>query len=310
MKKIMFIPLLALLICLFAGCAADKAARPLSEVPTRSEYHEYVTTHTAEESTAYQAEIMDLIDSLTDEELRTVLEGQLTPWKDEQTLLKIDRISLTFTKDDLLMDENANKRKYANLNVKVGLYCTQVQVLHAWDDMDQAAQEVHATLREGLYGAFKINEIKVTGYSDGSYMYSHEFSLGLGPAARLSPEELRAQTIAYDFVQDFNQAEFSDPRYNPHGEVTLLRFGILPDTDELYIEMPIYTPGYRDDAQREAFTDSLKDWSADLFSRISQDADTMDYLDAQGVRTVTVSFNTLWEKRGQFFHTFSYELEP
>lgn len=310
MKKTVFLLIIALIYCMLTGCAADKATRPLSEAPTLSEYNEYIMTHTEEEGMAYFTEVMDLIDRCSDEELRDILEGQLTPWKDEQKLLNIDRLSLTFTKDDLLMDENSNSRQYANLDVEVGLYCTQLQVLHASDDMDQAVREINEIFDQSLYGLFKINKIEVNGYSDGLYMYSQELNIDIGPAARLSPEELRAQTIAYDFVKELNQEEYSDPRYNPHGEVTLHRFGIIQDTNELHIEIPIYTPGYRDAAQLQAFTDSLKERSADLFGRITGDAETLEYLNEKGVRTITVSFDTLWEKRGQFYHTFSYSLVP
>lgn len=310
MSKTAFLSVLALLIGLSAGCAADKVTRPLSEAPTLSEYNDYIMTHTEEEGMAYFTEVMDLIDRSSDEELRAILEDQLTPWKDEQKLLNIDRLSLTFTKDDLLMDENSNSRQYANLDVEVGLYCTQEQVLNASDDMDQAVREIDDVFNQSLYGLFKINKIEVNGYLDGSYMYSQELNIDIGPAARLSPEELRAQTIAYDFVKELNQEEYSDPRYNPHGEVTLRRFGIIQDTNELHIEIPIYTPGYRDAAQLKAFTDSLKERSADLYGRITGDAETLEYLNKKGVRTITVSFDTLWEKRGQFFHTFSYSLVP
>ena len=113
----------------------------------------------------------------------------------------------------------------------------------------------------------------------------------------------------------FGRAEFGDEQYDtslnmPKGEVTLKRFGVRPESGELYAEIPVYRLPSSDEEEQTAFKAGLKTRSEELFALLSDDERAASWLREQGVETVTVAYQTAWETQGEFFYTYRYELEP
>lgn len=117
--------------------------------------------------------------------------------------------------------------------------------------------------------------------------------------------ELNVQTIAYDFIKNWNDTELEkDDRY-PYEVATLFRFGTKTDTDELYIEIRVYSSNLE---KIETLENTMKEKSEELYHLIISDNDAVDYLESNGLKQITVTFCTDWNMEDKY-HIYRYSLE-
>lgn len=62
------------------------------------------------------------------------------------------------------------------------------------------------------------------------------------------------------------------------------------------------------DKERAEFKTFLEERSEKLVNAVTEDKAAMQYLKDNGAASVTVAFYTPWEKQGDFFYTYSYDL--
>lgn len=237
----------------------------------------------------------------------------LEDWEDTQAVLKIQELSAEY-RQDMLMNETMNQKRNAN---------TIIQIKLTYDPASLSSAEYPGIVLEGAFNQL-VEALDASADSDLIYAVqltatdsvdglSREWSKEknaniLNEKARIPQEagELHVQTIAYDFVQGLNEEAFSDAGATaspyPYKEVTLKRFGIRPESGQLYVEIPIY----RLPSDSPGFPESLSRRSQALLDAILKDSQALEYLTAHKVTSVVVAFETAWETRGTFYHTFSY----
>lgn len=301
MKKIIFILIIMLAISIFSGCT--------EKVPTMDELLEFSQTHTQEEADEKLKEISLIVDSTPDEEICKIYYDSLQKWRETQSLIEIDRVTAGCSRDELLMNEQANEKQYNNISVNVEIYYKAGEISSSDHELfDSITDQVIGALNETPYGRFKINEFNLDLYNSENNFQKYNTSIGFLKPDSIPPAqtegEFNIQTIAYNFVKEFNRREFSHERFSRHGNVTLKRFGIKSDTDELYIEIPIYEADYSKDL--DAFIKSLEGRSNDLYDLIIANEDALSYLEDNNVKTVTVSFYTPWDP--QKYYSYSFDL--
>ena len=174
--------------------------------------------------------------------------------------------------------------------------------------------EISMALRNTNCGKYKLRELTTDFFDSQNPDYKYDSShmsqalTGVLLAIDLPEEEYQLQTIAYQFAADFNEAEFSDEIYQIGSipNVTLRRFGILPDSKELFAEISIYSAN----ADPDSLSASLKGRADALYSEISGEEDAVLYLKEQRISSVTISFYTPWDRTvDPPYHTFSYQIQ-
>ena len=150
-------------------------------------------------------------------------------------------------------------------------------------------------LRQDTYGFLKLNELNVNfmstsntpiiGYNNISTKTSIPISL------EATAEELETQKIVYDYINE--QDNFS-----------LKRFGVVDETKELYIEIPIFDVTKTEDQVN--ISKSLNSISDSLSNKIIESATSKQYLKKNKVNVVTISFYVPWNDD---FVTFNYKVE-
>lgn len=299
MKKRLFPVLFCMSLCLLFGCAQSQDSQSNAKNPEKA--------------------------ALADEELPACYLETLEAWAEQQALMEIDHVSIDeFTVDTLLMDGYRNQKSYQNISMEVGVSFDRTKMGGGAGDTPeytvtgQVYDQVRAALKQNSYG-FRISNLIVNCIdlegnirsTDGDAPSDNrrEINSSSGYAAPQTAEEMYVQTIAYDFTTAFNKEYFSDTsHYFPYGEICLRRFGITPGSDSLYIEIAVYVVGGTDDPERADFKASLDERSEELFNAITKDEKAMQYLKDNDAASVTVAFYTPWEKQGDFFYTYSYNL--
>lgn len=262
---------------------------------------------------------------LTDGELRAYYLETLDEWAESQTLMEIDHVSIDeFTVDTLLMDGYRDQKSYQNIFLEVGVSFDRAKVgdgssyAAEYAVTSQVYEPIRVALKASEYG-YRINQLQVNckdlegniRNTDGDDQSNNrrEINTSSSYAAPQTDEEKHVQTIAYEFTAAFNKEYFKDTSYCfPYGEICLRRFGISPDSNELYIEIAVYVVGGADDTERADFKASLDERSNELVNAITGDEEAMQYLKDNGATSVNVAFYTPWEKQGNFFYTYSYNI--
>lgn len=307
MKKIIFMRILMLSIFLLAGCNEESELQSLENMPTRDDILEFYNTHTQEESDALMREVMVRIDNTSYEEICNILDASLQEWKETQAPFEVNQITTEYSRDELLMNAQANEKMFSNIFLNVGIHYDPEKVIGSEQELfDTIFDYIQNALMKTPYG-MKINELELSLYRNDAPRYIGKVGFARIDSIDLPQpkEELHIQTIAYNFVEAFNRTEFSDERFSRHGNATLNRFGIKSDTDELYIEIPIYEVDYNKDV--EALKKSLKGRSNDLYDLIIANTEAASYLEDNNVKILTVAFYAPWDN--QSYHTYTYNLE-
>lgn len=235
------------------------------------------------------------------------LTENLENWAELQSLLEIDRVSLECVVDDLLMKEGKNEKESSNITLNISIYYDPSQITtNEQDVVDQLCEQIRMELRSP-----RICMINVACYSSidniGRYgVNSMGFAIVDSTLKIYQTEaELNVQTIAYDFIKNWNETELEkDDRY-PYEVATLFRFGTKTDKDELYIEIRVYSSNLE---KIETLKNSMKEKSEELYRLIISDNDAVDYLENNGLKQITVTFCTDWNM-GDKYHVYRYRLE-
>lgn len=316
LKKTLRIFSLPFFTILLIGCSMSVKNQPLKKMPTMTELREFYESHTQEEFDNRLREIKPLIDQASIDDYQNIFEESLEKWKTTQPPIEIDRVSVEVSRDDLAMNEWANKKLYKNIYVRAGIYYNPEQIEgDEAEVVEQIYEGVMDALRETPYGAYKINEMTIACYSSindiGRYGESNcTFGSGYSEkddkiwVTEQPPDELNIQTIAYEFVEAFNASKFSDEVYQfaRHGNVSLTQFGMKPATDELYIGISIFSAPIDEDVK--LFGSSLEAKSLELFDLIMADEAAVGYLEKNEAGKVVVKFYTPWVREQNHVYTY------
>lgn len=314
MKKCMNLLLtLFLALVLLMGCAADVKENQPDQMPDMKELAEFSDTHTKPEYEDELQRIKDVIDAASYEEICEVYEESLKKWEEEQTELKIDHMDIAFSRDELLMNEQANERLYNNFFVDVDIYLAEGEELLNNDDMDKLCSQVSEALSETPFGRFTMNTLTVSchGSLAGIKGMTDQRTVSISiPDLKfqrvMADEEYEMQTQIYEYLQKFNQEIFSDARYGAFN-VTLKCFGIEPETKSLYMEIPIYSAPF--DMEEDVFKESLKARADELYRCVTGEDGFAEYLKEQGVTAVTIALYTPWDREAEkSYNIYKYEL--
>lgn len=268
-------------------------------------------------------EIQTELNQMTETDFEHALTEALAGWA-QQSELPISDYSLKADLDELLMKETANEREFMNLAASITIFLDLSPLTEGLSIEDKIAKEkeiiaplateISMALRNTNCGKYKLRELTTDFFDSQNPDYKYDSShmsqtlTGVSLAIDLPEEEYQLQTIAYQFAADFNEAEFSDEIYQIGSipNVTLRRFGILPDSKELFAEISIYSAN----ADPDSLSASLKGRADALYSEISGEEDAVLYLKEQEISSITISFYTPWDRTvDPPYHTFSYQIQ-
>lgn len=249
------------------------------------------------------------------DEICKTLESDLDKWAAESFPDEVDHLTYEFAKDDLLMNITKNERTYSNTSLVVGVYYNAANINGVAQEMsvaDAVFEQIHNAFVGSSYSVV-LKMLEVVGHTQSGLSRSAgvlDWGTTSNFFAEIPAEEMKIQTIAYDFVENINRTDYSPVKIKTPDEVILERFGVKPETKELYIEIhsyssPAYTGDYKKDV--EAFVNSLDDRSLDLYNQIVSSKDAVKYLKDSDVTKITIFFNNTWGGEDNDF-THSYDL--
>lgn len=232
----------------------------------------------------------------------------LENWAKTQSLLEIDRVSLECLEDSLLMKEDKNERDPNNVTLDISLYYDPKQITgNEQTIIDQICEQLRMTLRSP-----RVREINVACYNSvdniGRYgINSMNFAIvDSSLKVEQSEEELKVQTIVYDFVSDWNDTETKNNNTGyPHELITLSHFGIKPETNELYIEIRVYSSNLEN---TEFLKETMEEKSEELYRKIILDNVADTYLADNKMKQITVVFCTDGNMDDKYY-SFRFDIE-
>ncbi len=294
-----------LIICLaifalMAGCQNSKSDAELTELPTKEEYEQALASMTQQEQDDYAQQIVDFIAKTPEEDIYISIDDTLDSFKSSSQFGEISSIDATYGMDNLLMQEGQNYKAVGNIDLSIDVY-------FASDVVDSVDEFISELMGDNLYANFKVGTIDVRFYDENNVQHYEADQTRTNSAQRQTmvgrdEEEFALQTIAFDYVEAFNEAEFSGEGFNPQGNVTLKRFGLLEGQNELYMEIPIYEANYDSDVSE--FVLSLGDKATELKDMIMESGS--EYLSEKGISGIKIVFYTPWNYEDSEYieHTF------
>ncbi len=211
----------------------------------------------------------------------------------------LDIISLDIYKDDLLMNTRLNQKIFNNLFIDAEFSIDTKDMTR--EEAENLTREMKSEIldlcfKQDTYGYLKLNTFNFNfidnnrllkfGYADTSTIVPAITNLNQ------AKEELDAQTLVYDFVHE-------------HEHFLLRRFGVVDETKELYIEIPIYTV---DTVEEQTHVlEGLNSISDALYHTLGSDTMSKQYIESNNVNTVTISFDVPWHQKE--YITYQYTLE-
>lgn len=331
MKRLALVLILAVSIGLLAGCGADNTA--LSKMPTWTELNEFQQSHTPEEYKQKISEVNGIINDTSYEDICSEIRSTFEAWAKTETMIAIDNVSIEFSQDNLLMNELKCEKLFGNIFVETSIhYDGEKTKLPDPVFTDKLVEAVRSAIPTTPYG-LRVHTVNLTCF-DAEQIATFKSAIPISATdmsmkPKADPSEFAAQTIAYDFVKAINTSEYTNEIFNqdrkipasiadkiPNGEIpvpgqiALRKFGIVPDTSELYIEIPIYAnPIYTDNAAQdeEAFLVSLKGRASELNSLLTADKTSAQFLSDNKAKTITVSFIPTNGKQSEY--TYKYDVK-
>lgn len=305
-------------IFLLAACQKSPVVSGRTEAQRISEATQGTSSEMS--STGGYLEELDPVNT-TSEEFSRFLSEQLENWV-QQLELPVSRISPLVDEDPLLMEETDNRKKVENVEVCVNVYLNLDELTAGLSLADRFLKEeelisplyseISDIVGQSPFGRYRIQSLTISWLNDENPTYQYgskdfHYAVSDNPVSfNQSKEEYCAQTLAYQFALNFSKNVFHDEIYQAGSirNVTLRRFGILPETQELYIEIPIYSAN-EDPA---ALKVSLSDRAQELYDGLTQDEMTCDYLQENSISSITISFYTPWDWEAEnYYNTYQYE---
>lgn len=247
--------------------------------------------------------IIDKLDAIPMDDVVKHFEKKIADYTNNQEL--IDIISLDIYKDHLLMHGNMNQKMFENLfiNVELSFYTKDM----TWEERESKTKKMNDEIIDlcniqDTYGFLKLNSLH-TIFIDTNNRYNFKYSNGVTQVSPITNikqtiEELETQNIVYNFV-------------NEHDNYLLKRFGIIDETKELYIEIPIYDRLYGmyhvDEEEQSNILENLNGISDSLYNKILSNTLSKQYIQSNDVNVITISFFVPWNK--EEFITYNYKLE-
>ena len=320
MKRLTSLVLSLFVLGLLSGCTQPAEAPPKTEKPTMAD----AIAKWQADRDAWFAAHPEGEQAPTEEELFQSFQSALNDWAAGQTLAPLESVTLDlFSMDSLLMDGFFNQKAYRNVTLEVGVRYDPAQVgdgsgfAAELEVLTNVADQIQTAVNAGAYAGRIKNLAIFCRDLNGTVQHSvgeqtsetRDIDLAFSVPAPQSDGDLAARTIAYDDVAALNTEYFSgEGLYSPYGEAFLDRFGVEPGSDTLQIEIALTMAGGADEAAQAAFKAGLEGRAKALADRITADPEARQYLTDQAVRTVTVTFDTPWERQGRFYYTYSFEM--
>ncbi|KXZ40354.1 hypothetical protein SAMN05661008_00092 [Alkalithermobacter thermoalcaliphilus JW-YL-7 = DSM 7308] len=243
-----------------------------------------------------QIKLMKKIDSIPMDYVGNYFEGKIADYVNNKKLL--DLITIDIYEDNLLMYENQNKKQFNNLFISLELSINHENMSReeAENISNEINKEIFQLCINDTYGFLKLNTL-YTNFIDNKNMSNYEYTTGqtfLSEIANIeqSTEELETQTIVYNFVHE-------------NKNFILRKFGIIANTKELYIEIPIYDI-YEKNSQ-SAILNNLQNISESLYEKLKSNSESKKYIQNNDLNKITISFYTPWNT--DQYITYSYTLQ-
>ncbi|MBQ7797315.1 MAG: hypothetical protein IJ374_12260 [Lachnospiraceae bacterium] len=248
------------------------------------------------------------------EEIRSDFETALDAWTANQDFLEIYDISLECDIDELLLKRNLNQKAYQNISLHVDIFHAPVEMTkEAMDHADEAYNSLYECLyRETTYGKL-VYRIEIDRYAgedkSGGSVGSRQIMTGYsGDQNKVAQpkNELKAQTIAYDYAEALRQKKYlkDGSEEIPYGSPVLTRFGIDSVSGELIVELEMSTP---QEEHMEAFRESLDARGKEVCELLVADKKVLEYLKDNNVPVITVGFTTSHEG-DDFYYEYRHEV--
>lgn len=149
--------------------------------------------------------------------------------------------------------------------------------------------------KQDTYGFLKLSTFNIN-FIDNNKMSKYGYvntSTAIAEITNMkqTKEEIETQNIVYDFVHE-------------HDNFLLKRFGVIDQTKELYIEIPIYDIYNVEDQTN--ILESLNSISDSLYNIIESNTVSKQYIKNNNVDIVTICFHVPWYK--DEFITYTYKI--
>lgn len=243
------------------------------------------------------AELRLAMEKLPLDECEDMLSEQISTFCESDGVAEFVEVNLS--KDTLSLVERKNKKPVENLQVEI-----KVEILPSNDPDFEAVNisreffsRLNAFLRTIPYTAFLSKEVSILASYDGiDPLNSFKNSISyVSPIAFIEQpeEELAVQTVAYNFSKQ-------------NRDFSLLKFGAIPETGELYIEYYVTDDFLLDKKVKSDRQAALQQIYQEVKEKILDEEATEQYLRENNLTSLTVSFQNSFLEDG--YMTFHEEL--
>lgn len=243
------------------------------------------------------AELRLAMEKLPLDECEDMLSEQISTFCESDGVAEFVEVNLS--KDTLSLVERKNKKPVENLQVEI-----KVEILPSNDPDFEAVNisreffsRLNAFLRTIPYTAFLSKEVSILASYDGiDPLNSFKNSISyVSPIAFIEQpeEELAVQTVAYNFSKQ-------------NRDFSLLKFGTIPETGELYIEYYVTDDFLLDKKVKSDRQAALQQIYQEVKEKILDEEATEQYLRENNLTSLTVSFQNSFLEDG--YMTFHEEL--
>lgn len=317
MKKFVLFSLFLSFFPLLTSCSAKQGELiPGENMPAMAELLDYYNANGDEAYTKKLQEVRAVIDQASLEELYGIFDDALLAWENEQDIMGIESLDVRYGTDELSLIYPKNEKPYNNISAVVEIRHEDIPDTDSLrSKQNKMAEQIVSALRESPYGAYKLGDIRLnfqdaSGDAMSKQKISQHFPLNGDVFIRKQdPEELYVQTTAYDYFDALDAEIFDAGVYGEYGNIFLEKFGILPESEQLLIEVDVDSPPVS--METDEFSSLLKERCRALCEQIADDPAAVNYLEDNGVRQIKILGNLRWDMEASEAgdHTFVYDLE-
>ena len=226
----------------------EESVPTLTVLPTWEERQTFLLQHSKEARQAYDAQIYDLLNQCSPQQVYDGLQQELENWCSTVEGVAFTRVEAEFSQDPLLMWSDGDKRQFRNVTASIRLFYDPSTLEGAEQSvMEPLLEEVQQLIRQSPYGLKLVSG--ELAFVDETTGYPNYFlnDLGVGtpdgkePSAPIPPEEQALQTLAYETISAFCQQTFTGEPFTslPYANMTLSRFGVEEGSPALVCEVRI-----------------------------------------------------------------------
>lgn len=279
---------LLLLCAVLAACTPKNsndsqkyADLSVDQIPSIEEYSQF--------SLGEQMDLKAAMERLPVDACEQMVEQYLSDCLKEEKIAELTDLSLT--KDTLSLVEGKNLKPLENLSVDIEAELLSSDVPDPVETGAEVIESIENALRNCTYTAALTANVSIdVHYQHGiANTYRTYSSYTDTELFREQDEgEYAAQTIAYDFGKQSPVLQKKD--------FVLQKFGVIPDSQELYIAYYAMDDYLLDETVRQNRTAALEEKCQELQKELLADESAAQYIQENNLKTLTISFqNSFFE---------------